>query len=89
MGERTQRVGMSRKTGLGAGVRQCDRKEKDSVNSRGSKTTEVGFKNITVHQKAWPQRVALVWADAPRRETELERSPNLKAHQDYQVEGFL
>lgn len=80
--------GASRKTGLGAGVRQCDRKEKDSVNSGGCKTTKVGFKNITVHQKARLQRMALAWADALHREIELEWSPNLKAHQDYQVEGF-
>lgn len=88
VGETVQRAGQSRKTGLGAGVRQSDRKEKDSANSRGSKITKVGFKHITVHQKAWPQRVALAWADALHREIELQWSPNLKAQQDYQVEGF-
>lgn len=47
-----------------------------------------GFKNIAVHRKAWPPRMALARADALHRGMELEWSPNLKAHQDYQGEGF-
>lgn len=74
-----QRTRLSGKGRAGCRCEAVRCESKDSVNSRGRKTTTELSRTLL---SAWPQKAG-IWANVPHRQIELECSPILMAHQNY------